>query len=85
MRPSSTFFPICLFLATPQMVNRGSTAAAQQLEGLHTSEVLSMLRFGADRIFRNEAGALPSEEQLDAIMDRCASIVFVGMWVGGVG
>ncbi|GFR46603.1 hypothetical protein Agub_g8206, partial [Astrephomene gubernaculifera] len=53
-----------------QMVNRGSTGTSQQLEGLHAGEVLAMLRFGADRIFRNEAGDMPSEEQLEAIMDR---------------
>ncbi|GLC46024.1 hypothetical protein PLESTB_001026800 [Pleodorina starrii] len=53
-----------------QMVNRGSTSNAEQLEGLTTGEVLSMLRFGADRIFQNEEGAMPSDAELDAIMDR---------------
>lgn len=52
------------------MVNRGSTSTAEQLEGLGMAEVLSMLRFGADRIFRNEAGAGPSDQELDQIMDR---------------
>ena len=31
------------------MVNRGSTAAAEELEALDKKELLSMLRFGADR------------------------------------
>lgn len=32
-----------------QMVNRGSTQAAQELESLGQQELLSMLKFGADR------------------------------------
>ena len=33
-------------------------------------EVLSMLRFGCDRIFQSEAGKPPSSADLDAIIDR---------------
>ncbi|GIL69867.1 hypothetical protein Vretifemale_646 [Volvox reticuliferus] len=57
-----------------QMVNRGSTSSAEQLEGLTTSEMLSMLRFGADRIFRNDQGVMPTEAELDAIMDRSSMV-----------
>jgi SWI/SNF-related matrix-associated actin-dependent regulator of chromatin subfamily A member 5 len=32
-----------------QMVNRGSTAAAEEMEALDKNELLSMLKFGADR------------------------------------
>jgi hypothetical protein len=37
------------------MVNRGSTATAQELEGLTKGELLGMLSFGADRIFQNDS------------------------------
>ncbi len=45
-------------------------AAADDLEGLSKGEMLSMLRFGADRIFQNAEGRPPSDEELDAIIDR---------------
>ena len=45
-------------------------AAADDLEGLSKGEMLSMLRFGADRIFQNSEGKPPSDEDLDAIIDR---------------
>ncbi|GIL63033.1 hypothetical protein Vafri_17166 [Volvox africanus] len=61
-----------------QMVNRGSTSNAEQLEGLTRSEVLSMLRFGADRIFRNEQGVMPTDDELDAIMDRSRMMTDAG-------
>lgn len=32
-----------------QMVNRGSTKGAEEMERLNKGEVLSMLKFGADR------------------------------------
>ena len=32
--------------------------------------MLSMLRFGADRIFQNSEGRPPSDEDLDSIIDR---------------
>ncbi|KAF6256395.1 hypothetical protein COO60DRAFT_109607 [Scenedesmus sp. NREL 46B-D3] len=53
-----------------QMVNRGSTAKAQQLDSLNTSELLSMLSFGADRILANQAGQPPSDADLERILDR---------------
>ena len=31
------------------MVNRGSTAAAEEMEALDKNELMSMLKFGADR------------------------------------
>lgn len=48
-----------------QMVNRGSTATAQELEGLSRGELLSMLSFGADRIFAKDtdAGACGCDKQ----------------------
>lgn len=33
-------------------------------------EMLSMLRFGADRIFANEEGEAPTDQELAAIIDR---------------
>lgn len=45
-------------------------AAVDDLEGLSKGEMLSMLRFGADRIFQNSEGRPPSDEDLDAIIDR---------------
>ena len=68
-----------------QMVNRGVEAAAlatdasphpnaqQQIEQLTSSEMLSMLRFGAQCCFGGGGGDLPSPEQLDAIIDRTRS------------
>jgi hypothetical protein len=38
------------------MVSRGSTATAQELEGLTKGELLSVLSFGADRIFAAASG-----------------------------
>ena len=32
-----------------QMVNRGSTAQAGEMEGLSRNELMNMLKFGADR------------------------------------
>ena len=37
---------------------------------LGKKELLSMLRFGADRIFAAAEGRPPSDAELDAIMDR---------------
>ena len=39
---------------------------------LSKKELLSMLRFGADRIFAAAEGRPPSDEELDAIIDRSA-------------
>jgi hypothetical protein len=43
---------------------------AQQLDSLNTSELLSMLSFGADRILANQAGQPPSDADLERILDR---------------
>lgn len=43
-----------------QMVNRGSTAAAEEMEGLSKGELMNMLTFGADRIFTAEQGRPPT-------------------------
>jgi hypothetical protein len=40
-----------------QMVNRGSTQVAEEMEGMGQAELLSMLKFGADRCARSRAGA----------------------------
>lgn len=38
------------------------------------TEVLSMLKFGADRIFKNDAGRMPTDDELDAIISRTSMI-----------
>lgn len=53
-----------------QMVNRGSIAQAEQLEALSKAELLSILSYGADRIFASSAGHGPTDEDLDQIIDR---------------
>ncbi|GAX78544.1 hypothetical protein CEUSTIGMA_g5984.t1 [Chlamydomonas eustigma] len=53
-----------------QMVNRGSTAAAEEMEALDKNELLSMLKFGADRIFKNDSGRMMSDAELEALLDR---------------
>ncbi|GAX72787.1 hypothetical protein CEUSTIGMA_g243.t1 [Chlamydomonas eustigma] len=53
-----------------QMVNRGSTAAAEEMDKMDRKELMSMLQFGADRIFKQEEGKMPSEADLDALLDR---------------
>jgi SWI/SNF-related matrix-associated actin-dependent regulator of chromatin subfamily A member 5 len=53
-----------------QMVNRGSTAAAEEMEALDKKELMSMLKFGADRIFKNDRGRTISDAELDALLDR---------------
>lgn len=40
------------------------------METLDVRELLSMLRFGAERIFSSAAGQPPSDAQLDAIISR---------------
>lgn len=37
-------------------------------------EMLSMLRFGADRIFANEEGEAPTDQELSAIIDRSITL-----------
>lgn len=43
------------------------------MASLSKKELLSMLRFGADRIFAAAEGRPPSDAELDAIIDRSAS------------
>ncbi len=40
------------------------------LEGLNRGEMLSMIKFGADRIFKAAEGEAPSDQDLEAILDR---------------
>lgn len=47
------------------MVNRGSTAEAEQLERLTGKEMLSMLSFGCDRIFKQDSGSVPTDAEID--------------------
>mmetsp|Transcript_15446 Transcript_15446/g.43214 ORF Transcript_15446/g.43214 Transcript_15446/m.43214 type:complete len:946 (+) Transcript_15446:412-3249(+) len=56
-----------------KMVNRdegGSSAASKEGTGLGMSEMLSAIQFGADRIFQGDKGRMPSDKELDAIIDR---------------
>jgi len=47
--------------------------AAEEEDGaLDGNELLATLKFGADALFRSDAGAEPSEEELDALCDRSA-------------
>lgn len=38
------------------------------------TEMLSMLKFGADRIFANEEGEAPTDQELAAIIDRSVTL-----------
>jgi len=51
-----------------QMVNRGSSSQAEAMEQVSTSEMLSMLKFGAQCCFASSEP--PTDDQLDAIIDR---------------
>jgi hypothetical protein len=46
------------------------SVGAEEVAQLSKKELLSMLRFGADRIFAAAEGRPPSDEELDAIIDR---------------
>jgi hypothetical protein len=50
-------------------VNRDSQQESQEYDKLGKKELLQMLSFGADQIFQN-AGKLPTDEEIDAIIDR---------------
>ena len=52
----------------------GAEGGAAEGEGvaLDSNELLATLKFGADALFRSDAGAEPSEEELDALCDRSA-------------
>ncbi|KAL4421455.1 hypothetical protein ABPG75_010746 [Micractinium tetrahymenae] len=56
-----------------QMVNRGSVAGVEDVESLSRGEVLGMLRFGADRIFKDDEGRMPTDAELEAIIDRSST------------
>lgn len=60
-----------LFLAS--MVNRGSTAQAEALEGLSKAEMLKMLKFGASAVFgggEGEMGHTLTDAEIEKMMDR---------------
>jgi hypothetical protein len=61
--------PIAL-ACVPRLCSTLSLLQAQQLDSLNTSELLSMLSFGADRILANQAGEPPSDADLERILDR---------------
>jgi hypothetical protein len=52
------------------MVRSVCELQAEQLDNMSSKELLSTLSFGADRIFAKEAGEKPTDEELDAIIDR---------------
>ena len=60
----------CKKLFLDSVVTRGGSASAAALEGLDTAALLALLRFGADGVLANEAGAPPSDAELDALCDR---------------
>ena len=71
-----------------QMVNRGSTAAAAQMETLGTAELLKMLRFGADRVLRGTPGGDGgdggmSDAALETLLDRTRAAEASGSGGGG--
>ena len=53
-----------------QMVSRGSTKQAENMEGVDKSDLYGMLRFGVDAIFSKDAGEPPSDADLEILMDR---------------
>ncbi|BDA46823.1 probable global transcription activator SNF2L1 [Coccomyxa sp. Obi] len=57
-----------------KMVNSGQTEGTEELEKMSKVEMLSMLRFGADRIFANEEGEAPTDQELAAIIDRSITL-----------
>jgi superfamily II DNA/RNA helicase len=52
-----------------KMVNRGSTAQAETLEKMDKAEMLRTLKFGVQSVF-NSDGKMPTDQELDAIIDR---------------
>jgi hypothetical protein len=58
----------------PLPIHSGALAngadAAEELEGLTKSEVLTMLKFGADRIFGTDSGRPPTDAELEVLIDR---------------
>jgi hypothetical protein len=54
----------------PPGVDGAPAAAEEEAPPLDSGELLATLKFGADALFRGEAGAEPTEEELDALCDR---------------
>lgn len=52
---------------------------SDDLEGLGRGEMLSMIKFGADRIFKAAEGAAPTDADLESILDRSTAIGKSGM------
>ncbi len=58
-------FPVAALRSTQR-----APQGAEEMEKMSKGEVLSMLKYGADRIFKNDSGRAPSDAELDAIIDR---------------
>ena len=57
-----------------KMVNRdGGSSGLGEEDKTGVSEVLAALQFGADKIFRGDKGRMPTDEELDVIIDRSAA------------
>eukprot|EP00729_Bicosta_minor_P000649 gene649-4309_t len=52
------------------MVNTGASIGDDVLEGMGAEQYLKMLKFGADKIFNSAGGRMPTDSELDAIIDR---------------
>ena len=61
-----------------QMVSRGSTKQAENMEGADKNDLYGMLRFGVDAIFSKDAGEPPSDKDLEILMDRTPRAVTGG-------
>ena len=60
--------------AANHCLTRNCGVEAEALESLSKKELLSMLKFGADRIFANAEGKPPTDAELDALIDRSAKV-----------
>ena len=61
-------------MGKPDIRHTRLCAEAEALESLSKKELLSMLKFGADRIFANAEGKPPTDAELDALIDRSAKV-----------
>lgn len=84
--PTIHLFPLnqTSSLSTCQ-VNRNSTAQSEALDRLDAKAVLGMLTLGVDRIFSNDQGVLPTDAELDRIIDRANPERATGGGAGGGG
>lgn len=57
-------------------------AGVDELEKMSKGEMLSMLKFGADRIFSSEQGQPPTDQDLAAIIDRSVTLGETGAPAG---